>query len=115
MINKSVRTFSGFLEMLNESEKQPIQIFKVFTFDEMLDLGTPRWIPCRKFEREYFESMNKLGNFYIIQDIAKKPLFLLHPSTNFLIDFDNHTYEGSAYYEKIQEYPEILTEIQDSL
>lgn len=109
---ESIRTFEGFLKMLNESQSQRLLIFKPSSYDEMFDLGTTRWLPCRKFGEEYFYEMIAIGDFYIIQDFQKRPILLLHPNAQLLIDFDNHNYEGLDYYKKLQEYPEILEQIE---
>lgn len=105
---KHIQPYNQFLKNLNESEIKRLRIIRAKSYDDMFNLGTPRWLPCRKYGEEYFYKMSELGDFFIVQDLESKPIFLLHPETKLMIDFDNHYFEGDEFYRKLEEYPELL-------
>jgi hypothetical protein len=112
---ESIRTYQGFLQKLNESKPSEFQIIQIESLDDMFEYGTTRWLPCRKFGEDYFYQMNSIGKFFIILDIESKPKFLIHPSTELMIDFDNHTYQFSDYYNMLSKFPEIDKRINSTI
>lgn len=105
-----VKNFSDFQKRLNESELF-LNLKNPKTFEDLQEIGTYRWQPCRKYNENQYKNKILNGCYYIFLDYKNKPLFLVDSCDKFIVDFDNKEYKGNQFYEYIKQYPGVYNYI----
>jgi hypothetical protein len=113
MKNSFIKSFSEFSQKLNEN-KILINFRNPKTFDELQNLGTYRWLPCRSYNLKEYKEKIENGCYYIYLDNRNYPIFLLDSCDKSIIDFDNKEYTNVSYYEYLSNYPDVLDYIKFS-